>query len=179
MSPRSEDGVAEIDSYARLDGNDAISLSIQKQSGANTVAVANAVKDELAVIFASRTDTHYFVPSDQSTFIEESTTGAIEELVIACIAALLVVLLFFRDIRNTLVTVAGLPVIMITTFAALSLFGLSINVVTLMALALGGPGDRRRDRGARERFQGIWSAARRCAWPLAAAPPRSRSRWWP
>src|SRR5260221_8070698 len=49
---------------------------------------------------------------------------------------MLVVLLFFRDLRNTLVTVAGLPVIMITTFAMLRLFGLSINLVTLLALSL-------------------------------------------
>ncbi|MFL5801509.1 MAG: efflux RND transporter permease subunit [Roseiflexaceae bacterium] len=131
-----EDGVAEIDSYARLDGKDAIALSIQKQSGSNTVAVANAVKDQLTELFANRTDLKYFIPSDQSTFIENSTRSAIEELIIACIAAMLVVLLFFRDLRNTLVTVAGLPVIMISTFALLSFFGLSINLVTLLALSL-------------------------------------------
>jgi HAE1 family hydrophobic/amphiphilic exporter-1 len=131
-----EDGVAEVDSYARLDGKDAIALSIRKQSGSNTVAVANGVKAELAQMFANRPDMKYFVPSDQSTFIEQSTRSAIEELIVACIAAMLVVLLFFRDIRNTLVTVAGLPVIMIATFAALQAFGLSINVVTLLAMSL-------------------------------------------
>jgi hydrophobic/amphiphilic exporter-1 (mainly G- bacteria), HAE1 family len=131
-----EDGVADIDSYARLDGKDAISLSIRKQSGANTVAVADNIKAEMTTLFANRPDLKYFIPSDQSTFIKDSTRGAIEELIVACIAAMLVVLLFFRDIRNTLVTVAGLPVIMIATFAALKLFGLSINLVTLMALSL-------------------------------------------
>ena len=131
-----QDGVAEIDSYARLDGKDAIALSIRKQSGSNTVSVANGVKDELAKMFAGRTDLRYFVPSDQSTFIEESTRSAIEELIVACIAAMLVVLVFFRDLRNTLVTIAGLPVIMISTFALLSAFGLSINLVTLLALSL-------------------------------------------
>jgi hydrophobic/amphiphilic exporter-1 (mainly G- bacteria), HAE1 family len=131
-----EDGVAEIDSYARLDGKDAIALSIRKQSGSNTVAVAEGVKAELENIFAGRTDLRYFVPSDQSTFIKESTNSAIEELIIACIAAMLVVLIFFRDLRNTIVTIAGLPVIMIATFAMLQLFGLSINLVTLLALSL-------------------------------------------
>ncbi|HEX5692896.1 MAG TPA: efflux RND transporter permease subunit, partial [Roseiflexaceae bacterium] len=131
-----EDGVAEIDSYARLDGKDAIALSIRKQSGSNTVAAANGVKAELERIFAGRTDLKYFLPSDQSTFIEESTASAIEELIIACVAAMLVVLVFFRDLRNTIVTIAGLPVIMIATFALLSAFGLSINLVTLLALSL-------------------------------------------
>jgi HAE1 family hydrophobic/amphiphilic exporter-1 len=131
-----EDGVAEVESYARLDGREAISLSIQKQSGANTVAVAEAVKEELEHIFSNRTDIQYSIPSDQSIFIEESTESAIEELIIASFAAMLVVLAFFRDFRNTLVTVAGLPVIMIATFAAMSMFGLTINVITLMALSL-------------------------------------------
>jgi HAE1 family hydrophobic/amphiphilic exporter-1 len=131
-----EDGVAEIDSYARLDGKDAIALSIRKQSGSNTVAVADGVKAELETIFAGRNDLRYFVPSDQSTFIKESTRSAIEELIVACIAAMLVVLVFFRDLRNTLVTIAGLPIIMIATFAALQAFGLSINLVTLLALSL-------------------------------------------
>src|SRR6266498_2315430 len=131
-----EDGVAQVDSYARLDGKDAIALSIRKQSGSNTVAVADGVKAELDKIFANQSDLRYFVPSDQSTFIKNSTNSAIEELIVACIAAMLVVLVFFRDIRNTLVTVAGLPVIMIATFAALQAFGLSINLVTLLAMSL-------------------------------------------
>src|SRR6185503_7468969 len=115
---------------------DAIALSIRKQSGTNTVAVAQGVKAELERLFANQPGLKYFIPSDQSTFIEESTRSAIEELIVACIAAMLVVLLFFRDLRNTLVTIAGLPVIMIATFAALQAFGLSINLVTLLALSL-------------------------------------------
>src|SRR5262249_28369526 len=118
-----EDGVAEVDSYARLDGKDAIALSIRKQSGSNTVAVANGVKAELEKIFAGRPDMKYFVRSDQSTFIKDSTRSAIEELIVACVAAMLVVLVFFRDIRNTLGTVAGLPAFMIATFAPLRLSG--------------------------------------------------------
>ena len=55
---------------------------------------------------------------------------------IAAVAAMLVVLVFFRDIRNTIVTVAGLPVIMIGTFAAISLFGVTINLVSLLALSV-------------------------------------------
>jgi hydrophobic/amphiphilic exporter-1 (mainly G- bacteria), HAE1 family len=131
-----QDGVAEVDSYARLDGKDAIALAIRKQSGANTVAVAENIKAELQTIFSNRPDLKYFVPSDQSTFIENSTNSAIEELIVACIAAMLVVLVFFRDLRNTLVSVAGLPVIMIATFAALRAFGLSINLITLLAMSL-------------------------------------------
>ena len=131
-----EDGVAEVDGYARLDGRDSISLSIQRQSGTNTVAVADNVKAQIKTIFDANPDLTYFIPSDQSVEIQASTDAAIEELLIAAVAAMLVVLVFFRDIRNTIVTVAGLPVIMIGTFAAISLFGVTINLVSLLALSV-------------------------------------------
>ncbi|MDQ2999415.1 MAG: efflux RND transporter permease subunit, partial [Chloroflexota bacterium] len=131
-----EDGTSEVKGYARLDGRDAISISIRKQSGSNTIAVAESAKAQITSIFEANPDLTYFIPSDQSTEIKASTDAAIEELLIAAVAAMLVVLVFFRDIRNTLVTVAGLPVIMIGTFAAVSLFGITINLVSLLALSV-------------------------------------------
>jgi hydrophobic/amphiphilic exporter-1 (mainly G- bacteria), HAE1 family len=131
-----EDGVADVDGYSRLDGHDSISLSIQRQSGTNTVEVADNVKEQIKAIFEANPDLTYFIPSDQSEEIRASTDAAIEELLIAAVAAMLVVLVFFRDIRNTVVTVAGLPVIMIGTFAAISLFGVTINLVSLLALSV-------------------------------------------
>ncbi|KAB8142941.1 efflux RND transporter permease subunit [Chloroflexia bacterium SDU3-3] len=130
------DGIAEQKSYARLNGQDAISLAVRKQSGTNTVSVAEAVKAELTAIFANRTDLKYYIPNDQSDAVRSSVESAIEELLIAAVSAMLIVLIFFRDIRNTLVTISGLPVIMIGTFVALQAFGLSINLITLLALSL-------------------------------------------
>lgn len=131
-----QDGVADSVTYARLDGRDAITVDIQKQSGTNTVAVADDARAEIERIFAARPDLKYVISSDQSESIKESTQSAIDELIIASVAAMLIVLLFFRDLRNTIITVIGLPVIMIGTFAALSLFGLTINLITLLALSL-------------------------------------------
>ncbi|NOK63650.1 MAG: hypothetical protein GFH27_549297n8 [Chloroflexi bacterium AL-W] len=131
-----EDGVAEVDSYSRLNGQDAITIDIRKQSGSNTVAVAEEVKSELERIFAEQPDLSYVIPLDQSEAVEESTRSAIEELLVASAAALIIVWLFFRNLRNTIVTLAGLPIILIGTFAAISLFGLTINLITLLALSL-------------------------------------------
>ncbi|MBC8163383.1 MAG: efflux RND transporter permease subunit [Roseiflexaceae bacterium] len=133
---RVEDGVADVTSYARLDGKDAITLAVRKQSGTNTISVAEAVKTELNTIFAAQPDLNYFIPNDQANEVRSSVDSAIEELLLASLAAMLIVLLFFRDLRNTIVTVAGLPVILIGTFAALQLFGLSLNLITLLALSL-------------------------------------------
>lgn len=133
---RVEDGVAEATSFARLDGQDAITLAVRKQSGTNTVSVAEAVKSELTAIFTARPELKYFIPNDQSKEVRNSVDSALEELLLASLAAMLIVLIFFRDLRNTIVTVAGLPVIMIGTFVALQFFGLSLNLITLLALSL-------------------------------------------
>jgi HAE1 family hydrophobic/amphiphilic exporter-1 len=130
-----EDGVAEVTSYARLNGEDAIRLDVRKQSGTNTITVVDSVFAELERL-ATQYGIGYTVAFDTSTFVRDSTRGAIEELIVACIAAMLVVLLFFRDLRNTLVTVIGMPVILIGTFAVLQLFGMSINIISLLALSL-------------------------------------------
>jgi HAE1 family hydrophobic/amphiphilic exporter-1 len=131
-----EDGVAEDTSYARLNGKDTVVIDIRRQSGTNIVQVADAVEAQMRSVFASYPDLHYTVVRDQSTLVRQSVNGSIEELIIASIAALLVVLLFFRDIRNTLTTIAGLPVIVIATFAAMRAFGVTLNVISLLSLSI-------------------------------------------
>jgi len=131
-----EDGVAEDTSYARFNGKDTVVIDIRRQSGTNIVQVADAVDAQMQSVFAGYPELHYTVVRDQSTLVRQSVNGSIEELIIAAIAALLVVLLFFRDLRNTLTTVAGLPVIIIATFAAMSAFGVTLNVISLLSLSI-------------------------------------------
>lgn len=131
-----QEGVADRTSFTRLDGTDAIILDVRKQSGTNTVQVANGVKEALTAAFEQRTDMRYIIPRDQSVAVNESVISSIEELIFASVAALLVVFAFFRDVRNTLITMAGLPIILIATFAFIPLFGLTINLITLLALSL-------------------------------------------
>ena len=131
-----EEGIADRVNYTRLDGKDTIILDVRKQSGTNTVQVADAVKAALTATFEQRTDMQYIIPRDQSVAVSEAVISSLEELVFASIAALLVVYAFFRDLRNTLITMAGLPIILIATFIFLPLFGLTINLITLLALSL-------------------------------------------
>ncbi|MCX6015829.1 MAG: efflux RND transporter permease subunit [Chloroflexales bacterium] len=130
------EGVADQVNYTRLDGKDTIILDVRKQSGTNTVQVGDAVKAQLTKLFASRSDLDYIIPRDQSVSVNESVISSIEELIFAAIAALIIVFIFFRDVRNTLITMAGLPIILIATFAIMPLFGLTINLITLLALSL-------------------------------------------
>jgi hydrophobic/amphiphilic exporter-1 (mainly G- bacteria), HAE1 family len=130
------DGFAEKDSYSRLNGLDSIVISIRKQSGTNTVRVADDVKAELKGIQKDYPNLKVIIASDQADFIHSSTEDSITDLILGGLFASAVVFFFFRDIRNTLVTVAGLPVIMIGTFAVMNALGLSLNLITLLALSL-------------------------------------------
>lgn len=131
-----EDGVVEQKSYSRVNGKDAITVGVLKQSGSNTVEVADKTKEELAKVLATFPDLDYSIPEDSSIFAKQSADSAIEELIASTVAAMLVVLIFFRDLHNTLVTVIGMPVILIGTFFLIQLFGLTINVVTLLGLSI-------------------------------------------
>jgi HAE1 family hydrophobic/amphiphilic exporter-1 len=131
-----KDGVDEVDQYTRLNGDETITIDVRKQSGTNTVEVVSRVRAEMQTLFERQPELSYSVIRDDSTFVEESTRSSLFELVTACLAALVVVFLFFRDVRGTFITIAGLPIILIGTFAAFALFGMSINLITLVAMAV-------------------------------------------
>lgn len=131
-----QDGFEDVVSYTRLNGIDSVSIQLRKQSGTNTVRVAQGVRDELARIGKDYPDLGVTIASDQSDFIRRSTEDSITDLILGGVFASLVVFIFFRDFRNTIVTIAGLPVIMIGTFAVMQAIGLSLNLITLLALSL-------------------------------------------
>ncbi len=130
------DGFADVTTYSRLNGNDSIAVTVQKQSGSNTVSVADNVKAEIAALQKQYPNLTLIIASDQSAFIRSAVEDSITDLILGCVFAALVVFIFFRDVRNTIVTVVGLPVIMIGTFAAMSFLGLTLNLITLLALSL-------------------------------------------
>jgi len=130
------EGRAEVRTLSRLDGRESIIGQVQKQSGTNTVQVADGIKSELARLRQEYPDLSFAIAFDQSTFTRQSVQDVQSSLIIGALLAALVVLLFFRDLRNTLVTVAGLPVVVLGTFAVLHALGLTLNMITLMALSL-------------------------------------------
>ncbi|MEA3334533.1 MAG: efflux RND transporter permease subunit [Chloroflexota bacterium] len=131
-----QDGWKELDTYSRLDGQDSVTIAINRQSGTNTVQVAGRVHKELDLLGEARPDLHLIVVQDQSEFVEESFDDAMRELLIGALMASLVVFIFFRNIRNTLVTVAGLPFILLGTFAVMAALDMTLNIVSLLALSL-------------------------------------------
>ncbi len=130
------DGYKEARVLSRLNGRDAVTLSVQKQSGTNTVRVADAVKGQVTALRQSRPDLAFTVVGDQSTFTRDANNDVLINLVLGGLLAAVVVFLFFWDLRNTLVTIVGLPVILLGAFAAMKSMGMSLNMMTLMALSL-------------------------------------------
>jgi HAE1 family hydrophobic/amphiphilic exporter-1 len=131
------DGVEEPRGKSRLDGNVAVSLIVQKQSGGNTVAVADAVKARLAKIQgALPADIHLEVIRDQSRFIKGSIQEVKFHLVLAAFLVAGVILLFIRDWRTTFIAATAVPTSIIGTFAFMDVMGFSLNNMTLLGLIL-------------------------------------------
>ena len=134
---RAEDGVEDYRTIARARGKPCIFLGIVKQAKANTVAVAQDVKREMELLRPSLPPgTDLWVGFDSSTFVEKAISEVWETLGIAFILVVLIIFLFLRDVRSTLIPAVAIPVSLIGTFALLYAFGYSVNILTMLALVL-------------------------------------------
>jgi HAE1 family hydrophobic/amphiphilic exporter-1 len=131
------DTVEEPRSVARLNGDDAVSLNIRKQSGTNTVEVVDAVLARLERI--QRTlppDIRVQTTRDQSTFIRRSFKEIQHHLILGGLLASIVVLLFMRNLRTTIIAAVAIPASIIGTFTLMKAFGFTLNNMTMLALSL-------------------------------------------
>jgi HAE1 family hydrophobic/amphiphilic exporter-1 len=130
------DGFEERTSTTRLDGIDAVSFSIKKQSGANTASIADRVHATLDRVRAAFPALQIKAVHDDSEFIKENVAQVREAIVFGAVMAVLVIFVFMRDWRSTLITALALPTSVISTFFFMWLAGFTINMMTLMALSL-------------------------------------------
>jgi HAE1 family hydrophobic/amphiphilic exporter-1 len=131
------DTVPEIRSLATLDGNPCVTLMIRKQSGTNTVEVVDRVLAKLEGIKPSLPTDFRVVPiRDQSRFIRRSFEDIQHHLILGGLLASLVVFLFIRNIRTTLIAAVAIPASIIGTFTAMRVFGFTLNNMTMLSLSL-------------------------------------------
>ena len=134
---RVEDGIEEQRSFSLLDGEPALALEIQKQSGANTVDVADNVKRGLKKLGQELPHgIELRVVRDNSTFIRDSVEDVQTTLVLGALLTILVVFVFLNSWRSTVITGLTLPVSVISAFTVMRLLGFTLNVMTLMGLSL-------------------------------------------
>jgi HAE1 family hydrophobic/amphiphilic exporter-1 len=134
---KAEDGMQERRDIARFNGIPAVGMGVQKQSGTNTVAVVNAVKEEIVKI--NRTlppGMTLNIAIDQSTFIRRSISEVQKHLILGSLFAVLAVFIFLRNFRTTLISAVALPISIIATFALIRAFGFTFNNMTMLALTL-------------------------------------------
>ena len=130
------DGFEDRTSTTRLDGADAVSFSIKKQSGANTAAIADRVHATLEQLRTTFPQLQIKPVHDDSEFIRDNVAQVREAIVFGAIMAVLIIFVFMRDWRSTLITALALPTSVISTFFFMYVAGFTINMMTLMALSL-------------------------------------------
>lgn len=132
-----EDGAEEPRTEARLNGQPAVTLVVSKQSGQNTVAVADAVKERLLEI--QKTLPPGFktqVVGDQSIFIKASIESIQKHLIEGSILAAIVVFIFLWSFRSTVIAALAIPTSLIATFGLMAAMGFTLNQITMLSLTL-------------------------------------------
>jgi hydrophobe/amphiphile efflux-1 (HAE1) family protein len=130
------DGFEERESTTRLNGADAVSFSIKKQSGANTAAIASRVHAALARVAPAFPALRISRVHDDAEFIEANVAQVRDDIIFGGLMAVLVIFLFMRDWRSTLITALALPTSVVATFFFMWIAGFTFNMMTLMALSL-------------------------------------------
>jgi len=134
---RVEDGTKEQRSLARLNGVPTVTLDIRRQSGANTIEVINGIKRELPRVASQLpSDVKLEIIRDQSRYIESALHEIQKHLILGSILASLVVLLFMRSWRSTIIAAVAIPCSLISTFAMMRALNFTLNSVTMLALVL-------------------------------------------
>lgn len=134
---RAELGAADERNILRVNGNAAVGLGIVKQSTANTLAVAQAVKAEVPKLAAALpAGMQIAVAFDTSVFIEKSITSVYTVMAEALVLVVLVIFLFLRSVRATLIPFVTIPVSLIGACFLIWIMGFSINVLTLLGIVL-------------------------------------------
>lgn len=131
------DGVKERQSLSRLNGMNAAGLNVLRQSGSNTVRVADAIKQQLDRIQKDLPpDIHITVVRDNSTFIRDSVNDVIFNIVYGGLLAVIVVYLFLANLRPTIISGIALPTSIIASFIIMYALNFTLNVISLLALSL-------------------------------------------
>ena len=134
---RIEDGMADVGTLASVNGDPTVLLQIRKQSGMNTVAIVNGVKERLAELEQTLPPGYAVrIVRDQGEFIEASIESVQKHLIVGSVLAALVVLLFLGNLRSTVIAAISIPTSIVTTFGLIWYMDFTLNMLTMLALTL-------------------------------------------
>ncbi len=124
-------------SYSYINGDPAITLTIQKQSTANTVDVSNVLLKEITSLQKDFPDLEFINVYDPAEYINISINSVTSSAMIGGILAVIVLFVFLKDIRTTLIVAVAMPISIIITFSLMYFTGMTINIMSLGGLTLG------------------------------------------
>ncbi len=131
------DGVKERTSLARVNGERAVGLNILRQSGSNTVRVAEALKAQLARVEKDLPpDVRITIARDNSVFIRDTVNDVLFDILYGGLLAVIVVYFFLANLRPTIISSIALPTSIIASFIMMFALNFTLNVMSLMALSL-------------------------------------------
>lgn len=132
------DGIKEITSVSRYNGVNGIGLLLKKQGDANAVEVSKAVREKFKTIenqYASA-EIKFNIADDSTDNTIAAVNSVVFDLTLAVILVSLVMLLFLRSFRNSLIVLVAIPTSLVTAFAVMWLLGYTLNLMTLLAMSL-------------------------------------------
>ena len=134
-------GHKEREVITRIDGDESVELAIYKEGGTNTVTVSDAVTQRLAELRSeiARTDPALRIDiiTDQARYIRQAVREVLQTALFGGLLAILVLYLFLRSVRNTLIISISIPVSVVATFFLMYVAGISLNIMSLGGLTLG------------------------------------------
>src|SRR5215217_8058807 len=134
---RVEDGEADPETLANVNGASTVLLQVRRQSGTNTVEVVREVRAKVKELQAALPPGYTIrMVRDASDFIEAAIHNVEEHLVVGSILAAIVVLLFLTNLRSTIIAAVAIPTSIIATFGLLWYMGFTLNLMTMLALTL-------------------------------------------
>ncbi|MFY0761959.1 efflux RND transporter permease subunit [Metabacillus dongyingensis] len=128
--------IGEAESISRTNGEEAIGLQIVKSADANTVDVANAVKEELDRFEKEYDNLEIQSTLDQAEPIEESVSTMLSKALFGAVFAIIIILLFLRDIKSTLISVVSIPLSLLIAVLLLKQMDITLNIMTLGAMTV-------------------------------------------
>lgn len=124
-------------SKSYTNGVNSVSISISKQSTANTVSMSDAVLEEMEEIEAEYSDIDFLIVSDPADYIREALSNVVSSLVQGAFLAVIILYIFLRNFKTTMITAVAMPTSVVFTFAAMKLCGVNFNMMSLGGLTIG------------------------------------------
>ena len=131
------DGTEDRQDLVRINGRQAVQISIAKQSGRNTVAVARDVRAEIERINTEMPTVRLTTRMDSAIFVERSIAAVRNVVLWGAVLVIIVLFAFLRNIRTTLIICTAIPISIVGTFAMIYFAGFTLNTLTFGGLALG------------------------------------------